>query len=125
MPAPALDAEVLGAGVLPWQTRPHAEPGVPHTSNLVSLLTVSDGVGKHFGAALSGIQGAAIYLLIKWGGQVCNIKYIQNHPKVKSGLMPLHSREPCIQPMEMHSDFVVALALLSNTLAQSQCIAPC
>lgn len=36
--------------------------------------------------------------------------------------MPLCSGEPCIQPMEMHSDFVVALALLSNIHAQSQCI---
>lgn len=73
VPAPALDAEILGAGVLPWQPRPHAEPGVPHTSNVVSLLTLSDGVGKHFGAVLSGIQGAATYLLIKRGWEVGNV----------------------------------------------------
>lgn len=51
------------------------------TSNVLSPLTVCEGLVKCFGIAQSEIQGAVIYLLIKW--MVLNMKRIQNYPRIK------------------------------------------
>lgn len=52
-----------------------------HTCNVVSPLTVSEGLVKCFDTAQSGVQGAVIYLLTNC--VVFNIKRIQNYPKIK------------------------------------------